>query len=573
MNKLLITTILGAAFLGAPAAGARDYVEIRDTVQHGFNAMDYLLQKPAPARTFAEPESASRFFVSGSAGMSQVYIVSPRRNFGFRGNISLGGWFTPVHGWRIGLGAGSHGRLAHGQAHTFFVGGFAEYQMNFSALLRGDNPARKFDLIGGLGIEYQRVGRSGGYRGDEYGFRASLQARWNVTPSLYLYAEPAIAGLHGRTLNRNDWRRYKVDMSLSVGIGYRLLRGAERLRGSEEFISLGEDHLFFGLGGGLTGGIRGPLRSELGDFWSGQLYVGKMFTPAIGLRLNGQAGNIGHAPSGRRRYNASAGLNLVWDLSSTFGGYRPDEVFNFSINIGPSLAFASNAGNKLYLGLEGGLGALFRVSHNWGIYIEPRMQVYKRSYISTINRGAFSPQLSLFAGVRYTIGDYSRRFPADADAFGYASRSFIDYSAGWADMFTGNFGQGAALSVAYGLQSSPVSSWRFGLEGQFFSKKPQTYTVLADVDYIFSFSASSAGYNPDRLFDMSGVIGLGVGIQNRSSKTKAYFQAKAGLKGSFRLSDRLSLFIEPDLIVRNAGSVKKGWRPEGRVLVGLTQKF
>ena len=82
--------------------------EAGDSVQ--FNALDYRLQPVAGNERFKERKFGDRLFLTAEGGVlwngahnSTVAIGEP----GAMGGLSIGDWFTPVHGMRIGINTGS----------------------------------------------------------------------------------------------------------------------------------------------------------------------------------------------------------------------------------------------------------------------------------------------------------------------------------------------------------------------------------------------------------------------------------------------------------------------------------
>ncbi|MDE6854243.1 MAG: hypothetical protein K2J38_04215, partial [Muribaculaceae bacterium] len=237
MIRKNISSRIYAAFVAAlllcvaPGASAKTDYKLNDTLRVGFNALDHVLQKPLPSRSFPAGEKPSRFFISGGAGFSMSGLHTRP---GAQGELSLGYRFSPVHGARLNFDAGLHSEFS-GKPRVYFGAVSADYLMNFSALLRDYRSSRTFELIGGLGAEYQRIRRHGVW-GNEVGARMSLQARFNVSPALFLYVEPRLTLLAGTHFGADASRRFRPNAGLFVGLGYRLLRGTERRYGTDDFL-------------------------------------------------------------------------------------------------------------------------------------------------------------------------------------------------------------------------------------------------------------------------------------------------------------------------------------------------
>lgn len=561
------------ALSGAPKAAARLSKALNDTASVGMNALDYTLQKPLGSPLFEDKTFGDHFFLSGGAGIS-IYNTKPSGGFrpGVSGEISFGDWVTPVHGWRVNVGGGTHSKKS-GESWKFFGSISADYLMNFSALLRGYKPSRSVEIIGALGAEYQRT-RHDAVWGNIFGLRAALQARFNIQNNLYLYAEPRFALYAGNRFPGDGERRFRPELSFNVGLGYRLLSKEERMRGATPFVNNGDSHLFFGVGGGAWTFARKTVSHHTNPYGFGSFFVGKYITPTAGIRLKGEIGRIGQISDISNRYLAIGSLDFVWNLNAAFGGYRPDQVFDLSLNVGPALAYADKADAKFYPGIGAGLTALFHLSPQWGIFIEPDVYMFTRSLNRRLNDRGYGPFVSLMAGLRYTFGNFSYDNPQSYQDFLKAENSFFSFSGGLAKRWKGSFGKGGAVQIGFGKRFSPISSWRVTAEGDLFSAWPGYLTVGIGADYLFSISTSMAGFNPYRIFDLSGLIGVAGGVGQYSGPLNGYLEGRVGLHGAFRLCDALDLYIEPQIAGNSLiGKWNPGWAPEFRCMLGLQYKL
>lgn len=562
--------LLAAFSLCSPNLEARHNVHLNDTVAIGMNAIDHILQRPSGNPVFDNKRFGDHLFISGGAGISVLGTSLENRNGqsirpSYRFGINLGDWITPVHGWRIGATFGSHSKRK-GDTTPYFLSVSADYLMNFTTLLRGYKPYRRFELIGGLGAEYQRI-RNAGMFGNEYGVRASIQARINATRSMYVYIEPSLAMLTGYDLAPDDWHRFKADASINIGIGYRLLGKKERMAGATPFAGINDDHLFFGIGGGLSNFAQNIAYRATTDNIAGEAYVGKMFSSAAGLRLKAQYGKLGLTGDNRQRYLATGSLDYVWNISSAFGGFRPSELFSLEMNLGITGAYAGADSKKIYPGVEGGFTALFRLSPNWGIYIEPQVQFYTSGFSRDIRGRSYSPVASVFAGLRYTLGNFSHDFAESYKEYAASRNWFITFAGAPARRLRGTKANGFAAMVGFGKRFTPISSWRVSVDGEAFHTDHRYASLSVGADYLFSISTSMAGFNPHRIFDLSGMIGVNAGFAKTPDNMLA--GGKAGLHGAFRLSDALDLYLEPQILAsREFGHSASRWEPEARLMVG-----
>ena len=570
MKHLSIKYIALSLLTVAPSAWGRTNVQLQDTVQIGLNATDYVLQKPLPAPVYPEGSKPARVWMSAGAGISAGNYDHFTPGYKLEGQ--LGYWVTPAMGLRLQTSTGTESTRSHIGYRAHFVGIGADFMVNFSQLLRGYNPDRKFELLGGPGIEYQRVRFHGNYS-NVGGIRASMQARFNLNKSLYLYVEPRllVEATRTRFTGIDNYRRMHPTLGLYAGLGYRILRGEERAMNSDPFSDKDDSHIFFGLGGGISSMLRYADGGDIGPM--GTAWMGRWFTPEVGGRLTF---DFNKTNVGAKHYAASGAADLVINLSSAFGGYRANEVFGMNLNAGFVLGYINGYHRKVFPGAEAGLTATFRLSPNWGIFIEPQAQFFGRDFNRRINgHNGFNLLGSVTAGLTYTIGDFFNNFPnSEQDYLADGKHWFLTFAGGPAWRFRGQDASGAAASLGFGKRFTPVSSWRITADGEIYHNYRNYAQLTVGADYMVSLSTAMAGYNPDRVFDVSGVLGGYLGAVSQDNPLNIVAGARVGLHGSFRLSNSLNLFIEPQTVaVRTRGCGVNGWIPEFRTMIGLEYRL
>ncbi len=579
MKKIIRTLYVLIAMAGAisPASAKKPTYDLTGRNSTGFNAFNHLLQKPLPNDEFPTDEQGFGKHMFIGAGVGTSLLGDAFSGLGKPGvNVSgqLGGWFTPLHGLRLN---GMVGLMSvHDGVNRSWFGSFsAEYMLNLSALQAGYNPYRKFEVIGSVGAEVRMIRQAGrGEWGKNAGLTTALQVRYNAGPTLYLFAEPRLSVLAGYSYDNSDWRRFKTSMSFSLGLGYRILQGHYRTEGSQTFKSRDDDNIYFGIEGGIGGFPRhtGSLGSPFGA-----AYVGKQLTASSALQLKGEFGHLTH--NGGHRYGdvAIGSLDYVLNLADACGGYRPDNVFDLLANVGISGGYVSDGahGTAKSPGLSIGLTGLFRLSPNWSLTLHPQLYTFKNSFNEALGIG-HSPLSTFTVGVRYTIGNYSQRFPYSYESFAKASDWFITAGGGFDHNFRFNFGEGFNGSVGFGKRFTPVSSWRLTLDGDIYPRDPMYITGTLHADYMSSITTAMLGYDPDRLVDMQLTLGVFAGIANYDTGTKAIAGVSAGLQAGFRLNSALDLYVEPQIRSAYGLSPKcdhRHWSEELRVNVGLRYKL
>ena len=64
-------------------------------------------------------------------------------------------------------------------------------------------------------------------------------------------------------------------------------------------------------------------------------------------------------------------------------------------------------------------------------------------------------------------------------------------------------------------------------------------------DYLVNLTSCFSGYDPDRLFDMIGIVGVGAAFPTNVTDAKTTYTAIVGMQAKFNINRRLSIFVEP----------------------------
>lgn len=556
----------------------------------GFNALDYVLQKPNPNRYFDQKKFGDRLFMSVEGGAS--WFMDPITTYDssgteYRFGVSLGDWSTPVHGWRLGLNAGRH-HLTKGH-YPVFGGISIDYLANLSGLVRGANQSRKFEIIATAGVEYQ-LSRHCSHNNNIFGGRVGLQARWNFAKNLYAYIEPRMGiyfgpGIYKGIPEANSFH-YRLNPSLMVGVGFRRLSSEELAAVSDPFETHNAaENMFYELSGGwnnlrnayhkLPNGRSGLLSDHYVTF---SFAGGKWFSPYSAVRFTATYGKVTYEHD-----YVMGSVDYVWNILNAISGYRVYRPIELDLSLGFAAAYVSDVKAKLYPGFEFGVKAMVNITPNWGLFVEPQGRVFANNFRNEVANSRVLPSINF--GIRYSIGDYKYDYTENLAKFNSddATRQFVSLDFGPAKYKQGPYGIGYALEVGYGRWFSPMSAWKVGVDAQIF---PKSSTHLRNLsfggDYILSLSSALAGFNPDRFFDFSGSLGGYIGfahcdVPRRSDKSTTRFtgSVKAAFIGSFRLSEHFRLQVQTQAI----GAALPLWggnyemRPEMRLMVGAKYQF
>ncbi len=567
------------------AVGEMTATVTSDTVSSGFNALDYVLQRPSQSRLFEHKKFGDHLFMSIEAGTGWYH--NPEHLFDFEDTdvkfgLNIGDWATPVHGWRVGINGGSHHLGIH---KPFYVGVSADYMANLSSLVRGESRSRKFEVIGTAGIEYQ-LNHHCDHNYNVFGVRLGLQGRWNFSKSMYAYIEPRIGGYFGPGIhhgieNPSEFH-YRIEPSIMLGIGFRRPDSHVLKMLSDQFESKSfEDNMFYEVSVGWIDLKKHDGRSAIFDDHNMEFAysIGKWFSPESGLRLTTTYGKLTHP-----HQFVMAGLDYVWNLTSAFSGYRIRDHFELDLTAGIAGIYVNNARAKLYPAVEAGLKAIYKINPNWGIFVEPQLRIFGRHFTNDIVDRR--PMSSVNIGLRYTVGDFQYDYAENLASFQAPDqkRNFITATVGPAKYKKGPYGIGYALEVGYGRWFSPMSAWRVGIDAQTFpNSDPDTdfRNISVGGDYILSISSALCGYNPDRFFDFSGSVGAYAGVAHclgesaNDPTTRFTASFKAAFLGRFRISESVGAVVQVQSIAAALPLPTQNYRmrPEMRLMLGAHYSF
>ncbi len=507
--------------------------------------------------------------------------------FGPSAQIAIGGWITPVSGVRLSADGGfsnwqSPVNGVHYRLKT--VGLRADYLLNFNTAFGGYNRNRLFEVIGVAGIEGAYAKKSADKATFSPGVGLGLQGNLYLTKNLDLYIEPRISFYTNKFAGGETVSKMDALTSLSVGLIYNTAERDVRKNRDEFENKVFSDNMFIAFSGGLGGIVSSPklgLTTRQALSAKATLSLGKWFTSVSGLRISGTGMIIGSAfPVGKpNRYNTIiAGVDYMFNITSAFTGYKEDRVFNLIAAVGPS-AFCRD--QKIYPALEAGLQAYFGVTPNWGIFLEPRLLwAADRSALSGLSTyKSFLPTANI--GFSYTFRGYDRAVNRTLFEGETGSSYFVSVSGGMS-MYVNNemFKDrqvGPIGRFSLGRWFSPISAWRLSLSGERVRNQNGEFSVHGglDADYMLNLSTLATGYDPDRLFSLSGILGAKFGLVATSSRELRFIPGvTAGLQGTFRVSSALDIFLEPQASMYfNRFDGIRNQLVVGNVLLGLNYKL
>ncbi len=514
----------------------------------------------------------------GFAGIMSSSFASPLPGKGFRVAGGVGTQWTAVSGARAMMTFTSIDNPYYTAHRTLGIGAQLDYVLYFNNLFWGYKPNRFFEINGLLGLNYDYVSS------DRYchsiALGTGLQGTFRLGDMFEIYLEPRLhAGLNNKWEKR-ALTRIDVIPTFLAGVNYNLYGYSRKhniARANEPFSNESfSDHMFMGVGAGANALLYrryfSDLDSHVGPMAS--IYVGKWFSPASGLRASISGATYGDGQGGKRKA-VFADISYLWNINSTLYGYNPNRLFETTLGVGVSLAYATSRHTGFHPGFNLSLQGLWRLNSNWGIFLEPQMRFFGQKFSNV--RYAYIPfdmHTALQAGVQYQLDGYDAKtnravFENNANNY-FLSAAYTARSLKRSASFFG--GHGAAL--AFGKWYTPLSAWRLGIDYGYYLDNPRYMSLAFTADYLFNLSAYMWDYKPKRVFDLLAVAGVEVGAGNTRRKNDFVFGFKAGVQGKFNLCSHLDLFVEPQVLAsRVPRGGEMGFTPEVRLLAGLNYKM
>lgn len=171
------------------------------------------------------------------------------------------------------------------------------------------------------------------------------------------------------------------------------------------YVEKGPNNIF------ITGGVGSHMGLSGTNFDAGffkaqnphvYLGVGRIFHPNWSYRavLNGWRSSDFITSMESKAYFGNLQLDLMYNMSQAWGGYRSDRVFEASVFAGPYVNFASGEDFHVYPGISAGVQFKFNVNKYLAIDLEGRLARQREMAVTTYDRVYAIPTV----GVTYTFG-------------------------------------------------------------------------------------------------------------------------------------------------------------------------
>lgn len=544
-----------------------------------YGALKYMLQKrPANEKFTGNKFNEHLFF---SAGVGPYGLLSGKEaqdGTGMNAHLFMGKWLTPVHGLRLGVNAGYLPSSVY-DARIKMGGGSLDYLLNMSSLAFGYNERRRFELFGVMGVEagYSKVSDNNersekhpGLKGGGefyYGAHFGLQGNIRLSPTLDLFIEPRVGWYNDELAYMESWRGYKIGGTVVVGLTYMPAAPMGTKIHFDEFDNSSFlNHLFISLSGGVStlkfSGFKNTIKGLGPQFSAG---IGKWFSPSSGLRLSGTVG-MSDTPSGsdsRNFKHIDLHADYLLNINNVLWGYDEDRLFTLVGIAGVNLAGTKGVEKsaKYAPGIGIGLQGSFRLNPSIDLFVEPRLNIYDKKYAGGCGFGNTDQLGELNFGLTYHTVNRADR-PKNVFAGSHIADNLFMTSGVGMQLFLNKTNLekasswGPLLSASIGKWFTPYSGLRLAGMGGFFTN----YVVPADavdgrlrhlslsggIDYLWNVTSTMSGYNPERIFDLIGSVGVNLAY---TSKSEHNLQPgiNAGIQGLWHINDFLGLYVEPQV--------------------------
>ena len=556
--KILLTaTLIVLPALSVAAQG--------DSIARRGNALDHLLQRRPARQGFGETDFRDHTFLSASLGTSFLFTPDERASSsfspaGFSAAVAFGKWFTPLSGARLGVGIGTNRNVL--DRRYAYARLSLDYMLNISALASGYDYDRPFEVIGLAGADWMAVRHVGA---DQWGGHLALQLKWHVSPLVDIYLEPKYGILSDGADGISGWRGYDTQGAVSLGLTYNMVPDDRRAKDAEwggtfldgTFVTAGVGVMTLVSGINDPGGILSSARPAV------TAGVGKWFNPSSALRLGFYGG---YAKAGRGHLKAfGARLDYLLNMNAVFGGYDPSRRFELLLVAGLETTLRKEvSATEPMLGAGLGLQGDVQLSGGTSLYIEPRLSIYGSDFSpSSLTVGGIDALASLSVGLNFMrlpseqfVLRGQRTFRRAADnlffSVGAGVQTLLQHGPG------GGVGQlvSPVATAAVGKWFTSVSGLRLSgslgyLEDDRTARGKgavpvKSYMGTLGLDYLFNFSLALWGYDPDRLFETSGVAGAVLAVKS-NGQSKCNVGLNVGLHGLFNLGGGWGVWLEPSL--------------------------
>lgn len=318
------------------------------------------------------------------------------------------------------------------------------------------------------------------------------------------------------------------------------------------------DNTFVQIGGGIS-----SLAKRGAVYPHGQLGIGKWVTTYLGTRFMFEGFNTAY--KGNNYKYMSLHGDLLLNLNSLIGGYKPDRLWSVSPYVGAGFAHSVFNEPTAWAGLYN----TFRISPVFGAYLDLQSSASQGRIFG--DKGHPFISLSAFAGLYFSLGNeggWSRQelriVRPDRKSYlpegeivtnkRFIDNTFVTVGGGvnalsYAKYFNMPLSAKVTpvIDITAGKWISPVFGLRFGISTgdvawSSGSRIPDTYLHS---DAMLNLNNLFAGYRPGRIWNISPYMHAGLRFVKLDNGQAAHeLTSGPGLLNTFSLTDRMSLFLD-----------------------------
>ncbi len=510
---------------------------------------------------------------------------------GVTGRVSIGNWFNPYSALRLSVGADFSSINAAHAVNPYLQ---ADYMFNLSSLFEGYNMDRIFSIYGITGLNYKfadtkKAGLSENQERDYLGLGLGMQGSFRLSNKFRLFIEPRID--INAPLGASSIKPLFAPMKVYAGLTFNRPDDGSYVKGKFDQNGI-LDHYFMYISGGVNTILSmSQLKANKFDQLRpiGSVGLGKWFTPVSAVRVFAKGAIITSNHVDHRMLGV--GLDYMFNISNLIAGYDPGRRFELNGILGGNVVYqdySGDLGSRFSYGVETGVQGSVRVSPNASLFLEPKVELYTSNFAKGTINTPFKGDLfgTLNVGFNYNFDTYLGGANNELFEKAEADRWFVAVSGGPTAVVKRGIRTNAltkTFEAQAGKYYTPISSWRAGFK---FEATPQGYMLreskyyALELDYLLDLTTYSLGFKDDRVFSLSALAGMDLGLKQYTDKLRFVPGIHAGFQGKFRLTDNLSIYLEPKgslyYRVGDARIAKDGSRPidlQLSALLGLMWRF
>ena len=312
------------------------------------------------------------------------------------------------------------------------------------------------------------------------------------------------------------------------------------------------DHFFIDAGAGANAVGRRDFHAQL----QGQVGVGDWITPAHGVRLDFSVGRF--QMGGQKSSFTNVALNYLLNItaiSQRGATYTPRRFEVYGVAGVDLLQSKLNGNREFGLGAHVGLRGQFALSPFTYVYLEPRFGIVQDKAMPSRSWHGFQPFASASVGLGYRFREH--RFEHHADTTSTRKRwndgVFVSGMAGVtgvtnADGSGWKDNDGVRAMASIGKWFNPYNAVRLSVVANTFHQygANRVKSIGVQADYMTNLHNIFGGVNPDRIFWINALTGVGYDASSESDGDRYHtVSVGAGLQANLRIVRNFNFVVEP----------------------------